>query len=223
MSKTKNKTRIMVIDDHPIVRCGLANLLAEEEDLCIGSEAASGAEALAVIARDIPDMIILDISLPDGDGIDICRKIRSRHQRLPILVMSIHSEVLYADRVLRAGANGYIMKHEAPNKIVSAIRQILSGNVHVSSHTVQRMLAKVRLGGNKTDDLGVGNLTERELQVFSLIGQGRGTREIATELGLGVKTVETHRLSIKKKLNVRHLPDLLKRAVDWTHAMEKAN
>lgn len=223
MSKTKNKTRIMVIDDHPIVRCGLANLLAEEEDLCIGSEAASGTEALAVIARDIPDMIILDISLPDGDGIDICRKIRSRHQRLPILVMSIHSEVLYADRVLRAGANGYIMKHEAPNKIVSAIRQILSGNVHVSSHTVQRMLAKVRLGGNKTDDLGVGNLTERELQVFSLIGQGRGTREIAAELGLGVKTVETHRLSIKKKLNVRHLPDLLKRAVDWTHAMEKAN
>jgi DNA-binding NarL/FixJ family response regulator len=222
MNKTKHKTRIMVIDDHPIVRCGLVNLLAQEDDLCIGSEVASGAEALAALAKEIPDMIILDISLPDGDGIDICRKIRNRHQSLPILVMSIHSEVLYADRVLRAGANGYIMKHEAPNKIVSAIRQILSGDVHVSPHTVQRMLAKVRRGKSEAQDLGVGSLTERELQVFILIGHGRETREIASELALGVKTVETHRLSIKKKLNVRHLPDLVKRAVDWAHDVEKA-
>ena len=221
MKKTTKKTRIMVIDDHPIVRCGLASLLAEEDDLCIGSEAATGAEALATLARDVPDMIILDISLPDGDGIDICRKIRSRHPRVPILVMSIHSEVLYADRVLRAGADGYIMKHEAPTKIVGAIRQILSGNVHVSPHTVQRMLAKVRGGRGERSDLGIGSLTERELQVFSLIGQGRGTREIAGELGLGVKTVETHRLSIKKKLDVRHLPELVKRAVDWTHTLEQ--
>jgi DNA-binding NarL/FixJ family response regulator len=224
MKKNKKKTRIMVVDDHPIVRCGLANLLAEEDDLCIGGEAASGAEALAALARDTPDLIILDLSLPDGDGIDICRKIRHRHVHLPILVMSIHSEVLYADRVLRAGADGYIMKHEAPTKIVGAIRQILSGNVHVSPHTVQRMLAKVRGGvSERTDpDLGIGSLTERELQVFSLIGQGRSTREIASELGLGVKTVETHRLSIKKKLDVRHLPDLVKRAVEWTQSMEKA-
>jgi DNA-binding NarL/FixJ family response regulator len=224
MKKTKKKTRIMVVDDHPIVRRGLANLLAEEGDLCIGSEAASGAEALSTLAQEVPDMIILDISLPDGDGIDICRKIRDRHRHLPILVMSIHSEVLYADRVLRAGADGYIMKHEAPNKIVGAIRQILSGNVHVSPHTVQRMLAKVRggVGERSEPGLGIGSLTERELQVFSLIGQGRGTREIASELGLGVKTVETHRLSIKKKLDVRHLPDLVKRAVDWTHSVEKA-
>jgi len=220
MKKTARKTRIMVIDDHPIVRCGLANLLAEEDDLCIGSEAATGAEALATLARDVPEMIIVDISLPDGDGIDLCRKIRNRHPRLPILVMSIHSEVLYADRVLRAGADGYIMKHEAPTKIVGAIRQILSGNVHVSPHTVQRMLAKVRGGRGERSDLGIGSLTERELQVFSLIGQGRGTREIASELGLGVKTVETHRLSLKKKLDARHLPDLVKRAVEWTHSVE---
>jgi DNA-binding NarL/FixJ family response regulator len=222
MNKTKSKKRIMVIDDHPIVRRGLAGLLSEESDLSIGGEAASGSEALAALAKDRPDMIILDISLPDHDGIELCRKIRNRYPKLPILVMSIHSEVLYADRVLRAGANGYIMKHEAPNKIVGAIRQILSGNVHVSTHTVQRMLSKVRRGGSDSRDLGVEGLTGRELEVFSLIGQGRGTKEIAGELSLGVKTVETHRLSIKKKLNVRHLPDLVKRAVDWTHEIQKA-
>ena len=222
MNTTKTKQRILVIDDHPIVRCGLVNLLAEEDDLVVAGEAASGSEALAALAKELPDMVILDITLPDSDGIDICRKIRSRYAELPILVMSIHSEVLYADRVLRAGANGYIMKHEAPNKIVSAIRQILSGNVHVSSHAVQRMLAKVRRGGGEAPDLGVGSLTDRELEVFTLIGQGRGTKEIASELSLGAKTVETHRLSIKRKLNVRHLPDLVKRAVDWTHAVEKA-
>jgi DNA-binding NarL/FixJ family response regulator len=214
MSKTKAKKKI-------IVRCGLANLLAMESDLSIGSEAATGAEALAALVKELPDMVILDISLPDHDGIDLCRKIRSSHPKLPILIMSIHSEALYADRVLRAGANGFIMKHEAPNKIVGAIRQILSGHVHVSPHTVQRMLAKVRRGASDPHDEGVGCLSDRELEVFTLIGQGRGTKEIATELSLGVKTVETHRLSIKKKLNVRHLPDLVKRAVDWTNEVEK--
>ncbi len=222
MSQTKPKSRVMIIDDHPIVRRGLEALLAEEKDLCIGGEAASGAEAIAAIAQEIPDMVILDISLPDSDGIEICRKIRRLHPELPILVMSIHSEALYADRVLRAGANGYIMKHEAPYKIVSAIRQILSGNVHVSTDTVQRMLAKARGGASEPADVGVASLTPREMEVFSLIGQGKGTKEIAGELELGVKTVETHRLSIKKKLNVRHLSDLVKRAVDWTHAAEKA-
>ena len=219
--KTKTKKRIMIVDDHPIVRRGLAGLLSEENDLSIGGEATSGTEALSALVKQLPDMIILDISLPDYDGIDLCRKIRNRFPKLPILVMSIHSEVLYADRVLRAGANGYIMKHEAPTKIVGAIRQILSGNVHVSTNAVQRMLSKVRRGGNRTQDQGVDSLTDRELEVFALIGQGRGTKEIAGELSLGVKTVETHRLSIKKKLNVRHLPDLVKRAVDWAHEVGK--
>ncbi len=218
---TKAKKRILIIDDHPIVRFGLVNLLAGESDIGVSDEAASSAEGLAILARELPDLVVLDLSLPDGDGVDLCRKIRSCHGELPILVMSVHSEVLYADRVLRAGANGYIMKHEAPGKIINAIRQILSGNVHVSNHTVRRMLAKAP-GGRGGSDLNVATLTDRELEVFTLIGQGRGTKEIAAELSLGVKTVETHRLSIKRKLSVRHLPDLVKRAVDWSHAMEKA-
>jgi DNA-binding NarL/FixJ family response regulator len=222
MKSNPARKRIMVVDDHPIVRSGLANLLSEESDLSISSEAASGAEALLELGKKLPHMIVLDISLPDCDGIDLCRKIRNLYPKLPILVMSIHSEALYADRVLRAGANGYVMKHEAPHKIVGAIRQILSGNVHVSADAVQRVVDRQRRGKGDPRDARVGNLTEREIEVFTLIGQGRDTRQIAAELNLGVKTVETHRLSIKKKLNVRHLNYLIKRAVDWTHELERA-
>ncbi len=215
-----SKQRILVIDDHPIVRRGVASLLAEEVDLCITGEAENGKDAMAAITKLKPNLIILDISLPDCDGIELCRKIRARHPQLPILVMSIHNETLYADRALRAGANGYIMKHEAPNKIVAAIRQILSGNVHISARTVQRILGKANRSPEDAPTSGVGSLTDREIEVFSLIGQGRGTKEIAKELSLGAKTVETHRINIKRKLNVRHLPELFKQAVEWINSKQ---
>jgi DNA-binding NarL/FixJ family response regulator len=221
MTAVTAKQRILVIDDHPIVRRGVTSLLAEEEDLCVIGEAECGKDALAAITKHKPDLIILDISLPDCDGIELCRKIRSRYPKLPVLVMSIHNESLYADRALRAGANGYIMKHEAPNKIVNAIRQILSGNVHLSADTVQRILGKNTRSSESAPTSGIGSLTDRELEVFSMIGQGRGTKEIAQELSLGTKTVETHRINIKRKLNVRHLPKLVQQAVEYVNATQR--
>jgi DNA-binding NarL/FixJ family response regulator len=222
VKKGSSPKRLLVVDDHPIVRRGLVDLLAGDGEFAVVVEAATCADAMVALEKDTFNLVVADITLPDGDGIQLCRKIRRHHAGLPILIMSIHSEMLYADRALRAGANGYIMKHEAPEKIVDAIRQILSGNVHVSSQTVQRILGQTRRGRREAAVPGMEALTERELEVFTLIGQGRGTKEIAAELALGPKTVETHRLSIKRKLRVKHLPDLVKRAVEWNYVLSRA-
>jgi DNA-binding NarL/FixJ family response regulator len=210
---------ILIVDDHPVVRRGVSSLLSDEPDLTICGEAASGKEALSAIKKCKPGLVILDITFPDCDGIEICREIRVRHPDLPILMMSIHSESLYADRALRAGANGYIMKHEAPETIVKAIRQILSGKVHVSNETLQEMLLQPAKRGRTASP--IDSLSARELEVFSLIGQGQGTREMARRLDLGLKTVETHRLNIKRKLKVRHTTELIKRAVEWFNASRR--
>jgi DNA-binding NarL/FixJ family response regulator len=209
------KTRVFVVDDHPIVRQGLAQLINREADLTVCGEAEDARTALDAIVPLKPDILIVDVSLEGPDGIELLKTIRSRDSKLPVLILSMHDESLYAERALRAGANGYIMKQEATDRVLIAIRQILDGEVYVSDRMAQKMMHQFigRPGGAKRSTME--ELTDRELEVFRLIGQGHGTRQIAEELHLSVKTVESYYAHIKDKLTLRNARELVQRAVQW--------
>jgi DNA-binding NarL/FixJ family response regulator len=207
--------QIVIVDDHPIVRHGLAQLINDEPNLHVSGSAATPAEALAVLEEGEPDLVIVDLSLGDESGLDLVKKLHSERPDLPVLVLSMHDEAYYADRVLRAGAMGYIMKQEAAEQMISAIHQVLSGKVYLSESMAASMLTrfvgrKVVRGGTPVD-----HLTDRELQVLGLIGKGLGTRQIAEKLHLSVKTVENHREHIKAKLKPRTSAELVRYAVRW--------
>ena len=207
------KIKVFVVDDHPIVRQGLSQLINREPDLMVCGEAEDARTALDAIEPSHPDILIVDVSLDGPDGIELLKTIRSRDARLPVLMLSMHDESLYAERALRAGANGYIMKQEATERVLIAIRQILGGEVYVSDRMAQKMMHQFigRQGAGKRS--GVADLTDRELEVFRLIGQGHGTRQIAEELHLSVKTVEAHRSNINRKLSIRSTSELVRYAV----------
>jgi DNA-binding NarL/FixJ family response regulator len=206
---------ILLVDDHPIVRQGIRSLLAQAPDLEICAEAESAAEALSRIDKSHPDVAIVDISLVGTDGLELTKAIRARDKNLPILIMSMHDESLYAERALRAGANGYIMKQEVSDKIVGAIRRVLNGDIYVSDEIRQRILLGIRSGHVDAAAAPVDRLSDRELEVFRLIGQGSGTRQIAEQLHLSVKTIETYRAHIKEKLNLDSATELVRFAVQW--------
>jgi DNA-binding NarL/FixJ family response regulator len=207
--------KILIVDDHPIVRHGLAQLIDDEKSLSVCGSATSVAEALAAIESLGPDLVIVDLSLGDESGLELVKTARSLHPDLPLLVLSMHDEAYYADRVLRAGALGYIMKQEAPKQMVAAIHQVLEGKVYLSEAMAASMLT--RMVGRKIVKGGtpVDQLTDRELQVLQLIGRGLGTRQIAEKLHLSVKTVENHREHIKAKLKLRSSSELVRYAVRW--------
>ena len=207
--------RIVIVDDHPIVRHGLAQLINDESGLSVCGSASGAAQALEVLAKTEPDLVILDLSLGDESGLDLIKTLQARYPELPVLVLSMHDEAYYADRVLRAGAMGYIMKQEAAEQMISAIHQVLSGKVYLSESMAASMLT--RLVGRKVVRGGtpVDHLTDRELQVLGLIGKGLGTRQIADKLHLSVKTVENHREHIKAKLKLRTSAELVRYAVRW--------
>jgi DNA-binding NarL/FixJ family response regulator len=209
------KKRIMVVDDHPIVRQGLTLLINREPDLVVCGEAEEAMGAMHVLASSRPDVLIVDISLSGPDGIDLLKNIRTTHPTLPVLILSMHDESVYAERALRAGANGYIMKQEATENVLVAVRRILSGEIYVSARIANQMLRHYITGSGTLRDSSIADLSDRELEVFRLIGEGHGTRQIAEKLHLSVKTVESYQAHIKEKLSLRSSRELMQRAIQW--------
>jgi DNA-binding NarL/FixJ family response regulator len=203
------------VDDHPIVRQGLALFIEREPDLMVCGEAEDVTSALQAIRESTPDFVILDISLDGRDGLELLKTLRVRHPNLPVLVLSMHDESVYAERSLRAGANGYIMKQEAADKVITAIRQILGGDVYLSDRLTKRMLQQFVHGSISPRD-PLAKLSDRELEVFRLIGAGHGTRQIADELHVRAKTVESYQAHIKEKLALRNARELVQHAVEWS-------
>ena len=214
--RTKARQRVLIVDDHPMMRQGLAQLINHEPDLRTCGEADTVAQALKCISADKPDLVLADISLPDRRGLELIKDAQALHPGLPVLVVSMHDESLYAERVLRAGGRGYIMKQEGGKLLMRAIRQVLSGQIYVS----EKMAAKILeiFSGHRAEvaHSPVERLSDREFEVFQLIGQGKGTRQIAEHLHLSVKTVEVHRANIKYKLELMRGTDLVRYAIRWT-------
>jgi DNA-binding NarL/FixJ family response regulator len=209
------KRRIFLVDDHPIVRQGLALLINRESDLAVCGDAEEASSALRQIEELKPDLVVVDISLNGPDGLDLLKNIRGRDQNLPVLILSMMDELLYAERGLRAGANGYIMKQQATEQVLVAIRRILGGEVYVSERMADKML-HLFVGGSPAEQSSpVADLTDRELEVFRLIGEGHGTRQIADELHLSIKTVESYQAHIKEKLLLKNGRELVQRAIQW--------
>jgi DNA-binding NarL/FixJ family response regulator len=211
---TKKKT-VFVVDDHPIVRQGLSLLINQEKDLMVCGVAEEMHSALSAIHSAKPDILIVDISLNGPDGLELLKNIRLTSPRLPVLILSMHDESIYAERALRAGANGYIMKQEATEKVLVALRRILSGEIYVSDRIANSMLKHYVRGARPTEHSSIADLTDRELEVFRLIGEGQGTRQIAEALHLSVKTVESYQAHIKEKLSLRSARELVQHAVEW--------
>jgi DNA-binding NarL/FixJ family response regulator len=213
------KKTVLVVDDHPIVRQGLMLLINQEDDLAVCGVAEEMQSALRAIQTSKPDILIVDISLNGPDGLEVLKNIRITWPHLPVLILSMHDESIYAERALRAGANGYIMKQEATEKVLVALRRILSGEIYVSDRIANSMLRHYVRGGHasehSSDHSSVAELTDRELEVFRLIGEGHGTRQIAEALHLSVKTVESYQAHIKEKLSLRSARELVQHAVQW--------
>lgn len=209
------KTRIVIVDDHPIVRQGLTQLLAEQSDFDVIGEASDAGGAMDLIEQQHPDLVIVDISLKDISGMELIKQIRARDEEIKILVSSMHDEKLYAERCLHAGAMGYISKDETTEKVVGAIRQILNGKVYLSPEMSEHFLSRMVKVGPEADRPSIATLSDRELEVFELIGRGMTTRKIASVLNLSMKTIETYRENIKIKLGLANSTELIRRAVQW--------
>ena len=210
------KHRVLVVDDHPIVRQGLTLLIDREPDLMVCGQAEEAHSAAHAIATLRPDIVLLDISLNGPDGLELLKQIRTRDADLPVLILSMHDETIYAERVLRAGANGYIMKQEATDLVLTAIRRILDGQVYVPERVANTLLTRYARGSAAGPRSPLDVLSDRELEVFRLIGEGSSTRQIAEVLHLSVKTVESYQAHIKEKLAFRNARELQHHAIEWT-------
>ncbi len=211
-----SKRSVLLVDDHPLLREGIAALIRATSDLRISAEAGSAAEALEALAAQVPDLLLLDISLPGANGIELLKDLHVRHPLMHVLVLSMHEESVYAERALRAGANGYVMKQEPGSKVIDAIRCVLRGEVYVSTALASRML-RLFVSNKKGADTraSVERLSDRELQVYTFIGGGLSSQEIADKLKLSIKTIQTYREHIKSKLGLRNATDLVYHATHW--------
>ena len=215
----KEKARILVVDDHPIVRRGLVQMITAEPDLTVCAEAETVPEALKAAAATNPHAAIVDLSLKGMSGLELIKDLKVRYPKLPVLVLSVFDESIYAERALRAGAKGYMMKEEATEKVLTAIRQILAGQIYLSSAMSSRLL-HVLVGGRTDGGASPAErLSDRELEVFQSIGRGLGNMEIARQLHISPKTVETYRAHIKEKLKLTSASELLQHAIQWTQNM----
>jgi DNA-binding NarL/FixJ family response regulator len=212
--QTRKKT-VFVVDDHPLLRQGLALLINQQQDLEVCGEAEEAQAAMQAIAQRKPDILIVDISLSGPDGLDLLKNVRASYPDLPVLILSMHDEAIYAERALRARANGYIMKQEATEKVLVAVRRILNGEVYLSERMANKMLQQYIGGARAAIESRISALSDRELEVFRLIGEGRGTRAIAEEMHLSIKTVETYQAHIKEKLSLRSGRELIQHAIQW--------
>jgi DNA-binding NarL/FixJ family response regulator len=209
------KIRVLLVDDHAIVRFGIAQIINRQNDLMVCGEEENASRALDAIGSLKPDLVIADISLKDSSGLELMRNIKAQYAKLPILVVSAHDESIYAEIAFRAGALGYLMKEEALEKILTAIRRVLSGAVYVSDALAAKMLQQQIRGQTDITESPVKSLSDREMEVFRLIGQWKKTREIAEELHLSVKTIEYYREQIKRKLNLKDAGELTQYATAW--------
>jgi len=214
----KKKSKVFIVDDHALLREGLTRLIDGQPNLQICGEASTAYQALKSILDLKPDIVILDINLGGSDGLDLIKDMKLRTIKSKILALSMHEETLYAERALRAGAMGYIMKQEASKDVLKAIQRILEGEIYLSEKMAAKMLHKVADGKLDDKTLPEGSLSDRELQVYQSIGQGRGTREIAEELHISPKTVESYRAHIKVKMNLKNAHELTQHAVHWVES-----
>jgi len=218
-SFSQDKVRILVVDDHPIVRQGFAQLIQSEDDLELAGETGEVHQAMEYLEKFKPDFAIVDISLKGGNGLDLTKSMLAVNPKLPILIVSMYDEGLYVERILRAGAKGYLMKQEATEKVIGAIRKILAGELYVSEKMGEALLHKF-VGDPSSTSSPVESLSDRELEVMQWLGRGRGTRQIAEELHVSIKTVESHYAKIKEKLHLKTANELIQYAVKWFHTEE---
>lgn len=214
MTNRKTPAKILIVDDHPLVREGLTMRISTQRDLQVCGEATTEDEALSLVKETCPDLVLVDISLKSGHGIDVIKQIKSRHPAVKTLVLSGYQESLYAERALRAGALGYLNKQESKDKVLEAIRAVLSGRHYVSPEFTQRLLGQ-SLGGGDTTKSPTERLTDRELEIFRMIGEGLTSGAIANRLFLSPHTIDTHRENIKRKLGLKNAGELTRAAVQW--------
>lgn len=221
-TKTKEKSspppqwkKILLVDDHPLMRRGQADLLSREQDLMVCGEAGTAREAMEAIVKLKPDLVLVDMALPDKDGLELIKDIQALHPGLPVLAMSMQDESLYAARVLRAGGRGYVMKAEGPERLAAAIRTVLSGQIAVSPRMSAKILESVAAPSGKVGGGPESKLSDRELEVMRLFGEGWSTEEIANRLHLSPKTVDVHRAHIKEKLGLNTTPEFTRFAIRW--------
>ncbi|MFO1439416.1 MAG: response regulator transcription factor [Verrucomicrobiaceae bacterium] len=209
------KKRVLIVDDHPIFRAGLTGLVNLETELTVCGEANDAAQAMQAVEKLHPDLVLLDMSLPGKGGLELLKDIRAIAPQMPVLIISMHDETLYAERVIKAGGRGYIMKQEGPEKIVQAIRKVLGGSISVSERIAAQILDAMS-GSKGGTSSSVSTLTDREFEVYRLLGQGKEPHEIARTLHLSIKTVDTHRAHIRQKLGLRNATELIHHATRWT-------
>lgn len=217
MSETRSAgedLRVLVVDDHPIVRHGMAQLIEQQEGFTVKAQASSAAEALELALKGGFDLAVIDVSLEGVSGLELIKQIREHGVEVPILVMSMHDEMFYAERALRAGAQGYVMKQRATHEVVKAINRVVDGELYLSAEMSDQLLRRAVDGGS-ADRGGPTQLSDRELEVLQMLGQGVSTREIADELHLSIKTIESYRANIKRKLDLKNATELMRYAVDW--------
>lgn len=214
MAMTEKK-KILLVEDHPIFRLGLAELINQEDKFIAYGQSRNVEPAIEEIENETPDLIIADITLKSTDGIDLVRYVKKHHKDIPVLVLSMHDEYLYAQRALHAGAKGYIMKQEAMESVVTAIEQVLAGKIYLNENVKEHILSNMSNPGEATRKSPIDRLTDRELQVFKMIGKGYSSRDIAERLFLSIKTIGTYRERIKTKLNLKHANELVRCAVHF--------
>src|SRR5207248_394313 len=212
---SRGAKRIVIVDDHPLFRKGLEQLIHSEEAFAVCGEADNASEAMEVIRKLHPDLVIVDLSLPGANGIELIKNIRAEFPKLPILVLSMHEESLYALRALRAGAEGYVMKHEAMANVIHAIHEVFNGRPYLSPAMAAQVITKFAHRQPEGETDAVERLSDRELEVLELIGKGKDVREIAKLLHLSPKTVETHRAHIKDKLDLKNSREVARFALQW--------
>ena len=209
------KSRILIVDDHPLFREGMQQMIDRNASLKVCGEASSPAAAMKAVAELAPDLVLVDISLEGGDGIDLIKNLKEKYENLPILVISMHNESLYAERALRAGALGYVMKNEPARTVKAAIRKVLGGDIFLSEKMSASVLARMMHGKNEPPVSPVEQLSDRELQVFQMLGEGKTSRQIAEELDLTIPTIHSFRTRIKEKLKFQNATELVLRANQW--------
>ncbi len=216
--ESETKSRVFIVDDHPLVREGLANLINQEADLTVCGEAEDAAQALAGIGMKKPDLALIDISLKTASGLELVKDLRIHFPNLALIVLSMHDELLYAERALRAGAKGYVMKRETTKDVLTAIRRVLQGDVYVSERVMNAMARRLGTPKRATSASPVEQLSDRELEIFRLLGQGLTTSQIAADLHLSLKTVQAYCARAKEKFGVSSLGELLRAAIRWEDA-----
>jgi DNA-binding NarL/FixJ family response regulator len=213
---------VLLVDDHPFMRAGLAQLINQQRDLCVGGEAGSPGEALQRVSQVAPDLVLTDLTMPGRGGLEFIRDLCAARPTLAILVVSMHDEAVYAERVLRAGARGYIMKEAGGEKLLAAMRRVLAGEVYLSPEMSARILENVAARRPRGSSSPIEKLTDREFEIFQMIGRGQSTRDIAAELHLSSKTVDVHRSHLKEKLGLRDSTSLIRHAVRWVETQGEA-